>query len=286
MHPIFGVSLSLLVVIALVCVVSFFCSKYMLQVSYYTVNTRGIEKSLRIVQLTDLHNSVFGPKNRRLVEKVAAQSPDLIFVTGDTVNQNKSRTDIAENLIRKLCEIAPVYYAYGNHEAEHEQRWGSNFQALMENAGATVVESSYVDVEVKGQSLRIGGIYGYCLPDMDSEEDFEAETVFLTQFQQTERCKILLCHMPVCWLLNGSLDYWKIDLVFSGHVHGGQIIFPFVGGLYAPDMGFFPGKLSGVYDSEDSDNKLILSRGLGSTEKIPRMNNLPEILVADIIPEK
>lgn len=237
---------------------------------------------IRILQLTDLHNSTFGKENQRLIKMIQVQNPDLIFMTGDMVNQDEESTDIVVDLVRRLSEIAPVYYSYGNHEDVHAQSWGTDFPRIIAAAGAVVLERSYVDTEVKGLPVRIGGIYGYCLPDMESGEDFEEETLFLQEFQNTDRYKMLLCHMPVCWISNGSLDYWDIDLVFAGHAHGGQVVIPFLGGLYAPDQGLLPGKLQGVFDSEDGNGHLILSSGLGSEGIVPRWNNLPEVLQVDL----
>lgn len=239
---------------------------------------------IRIVQLTDLHNSEFGPSNARLVSKVASQKPDLIFLTGDLLNSDQERTDVAVNLIGKLSQIAPTYISYGNHEAEYEEKYGTDLKPLYESAGGTVLDRSYVDIEVNGARLRIGGIYGYCLrPDLlDSGEAVPEEVHFLEDFQNTDRETMLLCHMPAAWLQWGSLDAYQIDTVWSGHVHGGQMIFPLIGGLYGPDFGWFPGRLQGLYSSQDGSSTLILSRGLGNRDKIPRLNNIPEILVADM----
>lgn len=76
-----------------------------------------------------------------------------------------------------------------------------------------------------------------------------------------------------------------MDRVFSGHVHGGEGILPFVGGLYTPDFGWFLGKLQGVYYSNEGNKELIISRGLETTESVPRFKNVPEVVVVDLVPQ-
>lgn len=265
---------------------SLLISNYSLNVQNYRLTVPCFTAPLRIIHLTDLHNSEFGEGNERLIRKVAEQEPDLILITGDLLNQNEERTDIATNLIAGLAPIAPVYVSYGNHEVQHERTFGTDLRTLYTEAGATVLEREWTDVEIKGQELRIGGIYGYCLPAKYREtgEAREDECAFLEAFQDTDRTKLLLCHMPVCWLINGSLDAWDVDLVFAGHVHGGQVRFPLIGGLWAPDQGWFPGRVCGLYSSQDGEQTLVLSRGLGNTDAIPRFNNIPEIVVLDLVP--
>lgn len=261
-------------------------SRSSLTVSHYEVTSSLFTGSFRVLQLSDLHNSEFGPENERLVEAVRKEKPDLIFLTGDLVNAKEDRTDLAVHLIAKLAEIAPVYASNGNHELEYQQNYGTDLTPLYEEAGAVMLEKTWQDVDVKGQALRIGGIYGYCLP-AKYEKTGEArpeETRFLTDFQETDRYTLLLCHMPVCWLINESLTEWDVDCVFAGHVHGGEVILPGIGGLYGPDLGWFPGRLWGVYPTEDGTKTLILSRGLGTTEKVPRFHNIPEIVVTDFGP--
>lgn len=266
---------------------NFYQSEYSLSSISYEVKADKIQKSIRLVQITDLHNSIFGDNNQNLLDLVAEQAPDLILITGDLLNSDESETDIATNLISGLGSIAPVYVSLGNHEVEYQQNYGIDITQLYEDTGAVVLDRQYQDLEVNGQKVRLGGIYGYCLPEkyLETNEANPEECAFLSDFQNTDLYTILMCHMPVCWMINDGLDEWDVDCVLAGHVHGGQVILPLIGGVYAPDMGWFPGKLQGLYSSEDGSSTMVLSTGLGNTESVPRFNNIPEVVTVDILPK-
>lgn len=253
-------------------------SQKYISVTRYRYQNPEIKQSFKIVDLTDLHNFQYGDENCRLINKVKNESPDVIFLTGDMLNADEERTDILMNLIQQLVNIAPVYASLGNHEIEYMQLSGNrNLIAQMEEAGATVLDKKYIDIEIKNQKVRLGGIYGYVLSSDDKEDP---EQTFMEEFQDTDRFKILLSHMPEGLLLWKSMEYWDVDLVFSGHVHGGQMRIPFVGGLYDPEEGFFPTYTKGMY--ECGNGTMVLSAGLGSSRGIPRVNNLPELVVCEI----
>lgn len=286
-HPGRYIALGILLCLAVCTGILLYRSKYCLTEAQYTIQSDKITSPVRVVQLTDLHNSTFGRDNEKLAELVAQAQPDLIFITGDLLNANVERTDIATGIITKLSAIAPVYVSLGNHETEYFERYGTDLIPLYQDAGATVLEQDYVDVTVNGQNLRIGGLYSYCLSwrYLDSGGADPAECAFLSEFQDTDAYTMLLCHMPVCWIQGNSLEDWDVDCVFSGHIHGGQIILPGIGGVYAPDMGWFPGRLRGLYPSADGTSTVVLSSGLGNTEWIPRFHNVPEVVTVDSLPE-
>ncbi len=266
--------------------ISLWQSKYSLSISNYKIFASGIPAPIRIVQLTDLHNAEFGEGNSRLIDKVKAQEPDVIVLTGDLVTYSEEEHAVAVELITELSEIAPVYASLGNHEKEYRKTFGIDIAKVYSDAGAIVLDKAYVDIEIKGQPVRLGGILGYCLAEqyLKSGEAKQDEIDFLKDFQDTDRYTILLAHNPTSWLVNTNLDDWDIDCVFSGHAHGGQVRLPFIGGLYAPDLGYFPGKLEGLYHSKDGSKTLVLSRGLGASGWAPRFWNFPEIVVVDLVP--
>jgi len=261
-------------------------SNRVLSLDFEEVSVPKLTEPVRIVQLSDLHNAQFGENNEELLAAVAAQQPDLIFFTGDLVIGREKKTDAAMALVEKLVEIAPVYVSVGNHEQMHENNFGSDLTGMLEYRGAKVLEFSYEDITVGNQDLRIGGISGYCIPDiyLATGEANLAECEFLWDFQNTERCTLLLAHMPCCWIRNDGISLWDADLVFAGHTHGGQVRIPFVGGVAAPDMGWFPGWLEGQFPSRDGTKTLILSRGLSNSLPVPRLNNPPQVLVVDLVP--
>lgn len=262
-------------------------SSNVLSVSHYQISTDKLSKPVRILQLSDLHNKVFGKDNQKLINLTKEQSPDLIFMTGDLLNSDETGTDTVTDLISELSKLTSVYISLGNHETAYQEKYDVDIKEIYEAAGAVLLDKQYEDILVNGQKIRLGGIYGYCLPAkyLQTNEANQEECDFLTDFQNTDTYTILMCHMPVCWVYNNGLSEWNVDCVFSGHAHGGQIVVPFLGGLYAPDMGGFPGRLEGLYYSQDAEKMMILSRGMGTSMVLPRINNTPEVVVTDLLPQ-
>ncbi len=254
---------------------------------HYTVAVEGLTNGVRAAVISDLHGRELGKDNVRLIAKTAEQFPDVIFLDGDLIDRNSGEEDVREleRLIQSLCEIAPVFFSLGNHE----QAYMRNDDTLLERieaAGATVVNDSFVDVSIADQTLRIGGTLGYGFYFGRSEEEFttSAEYVFLKEFENTDFPTICLAHRPDTFIFNGAYDMWDIDVVVSGHTHGGLVRLPFVGGLYAPMQGFFPEYDRGYFQLGDN-MQMIISSGLAGHGVLPRVNNLPEIVVVDLVPK-
>lgn len=254
-----------------------------LKVTHYIIRA-DIVGSIRVVQLTDLHNAEFGEKNRKLVSLVAEQQPDIIIMTGDMLVREDPNTEIVTDLIRSMAAIAPVYFGYGNHESRWERIHSKSLVPILTDAGAYVLNNSFVDVEINGQMYRIGGYMGYYRQPymMTGDEDLvKVEKQFFEDFEDTEYFKILLNHIPTQWVDWKYINKYPVDLVFSGHYHGGQMVLPFIGPVYAPYIGYDPPNVKGVFEGEMAS--CILSTGLGNERWwLPRINNPPEIVVADI----
>lgn len=267
-----------IICVLLVCL-DFILSKEYISVKRYIYENLDIGEEFKVVHLTDLHNYKFGLKNQRLIKKIVKEEPDVVFLTGDMLNADEERTDILTELIEQLVLITPVYASLGNHEVEYMQAVENrDLITQMEQAGAMVLDKQYLDIEINGQEVRLGGIYGYVLA---TEWQDGSEQRFMEEFQNTDRFKILLSHIPEGLLLWKSMEYWDVDLVFSGHVHGGQVRLPFIGGLYDPEEGYFPTYTKGMFKC--GNGMMILSAGLGSSRGIPRVNNLPEMVVCEVV---
>lgn len=263
----------------------FYISSKSLTINEYTVE-KSVTSSIRILQLSDLHSAEFGDNNEELVDLVKKQSPDLIVMSGDMINRDEENLDIITDLISSLSDVAPIYYGYGNHEVDWIESFGFDLEDKLTQAGSVVLNNSYRDVSVNDSELRIGGYMGYYRqPGMltQDEEQKKIELDFANDFENTDRLKILINHIPTQWVDWDYINEYPVDIVFSGHYHGGAIRIPIIDqGLYAPYVGWFPPYTKGMFTG--SQATCVLSTGLGSEHNIPRLNNPPEIVIVDVVP--
>ncbi len=234
-------------------------------VTEYEVKVAGLPDAfdgMRVVQLSDLHNVKFRDGNKKLLELTADAEPDVIFITGDMLDSRRTDAKVALELAEALTELAPVYYVTGNHEARIGEY--ADFEQAMEQLGITLLRNRTVTLERNGELLNIAGV------------DDPAFGAGYAGWQAAgDGCTLLLAHRPE---LFKEYAEGGADLVFSGHVHGGQIRLPVLGGVYGPGQGFFPEYDSGVYSTMGST--MIVSRGIGNSIFPFRVNNAPEIVLA------
>ena len=266
--------------------ISTFQSFYSLSVNSFTYPTPKVSSQVRLCVLADLHDRSFEEKNSRLVSKVESVNPDLIILDGDMLNHDSPDADIVCTLISKLKDICPVYFGLGNHEIENRDRIDHQLVSKIEDAGAVVLDEDYEDIEVNGNTIRLGGLYAYAFGSGPVENEaalVEPEVkAFLEEYQNTDNLKIMMSHRPDSFIFGDASKVWDIDLVISGHLHGGQVVLPFLGGVFGGDQGYFPKYIHGMYEKDNMN--IFITSGLGSGHKpLPRFNNIPEIAVIDIV---
>lgn len=230
-----------------------------------------------IVQISDLHNKVFRTKQSSLLKNIIEASPDIIVITGDLVDRRMYDLDDAMLFVDGAVRIAPVYFVSGNHEAWSE-KYDEVSQRLIDS-GVVILDDTKVELNRNGEVVELLGL---------SDPDFLTSTYFegtkysglkehLIELADESVFQILLSHRPELFDLYVDSN---IDLIFTGHAHGGQFRIPRIGGLIAPDQGLFPKYTSGAYKEEQST--MVVSRGLGNSIIPIRIFNRPEVVIVTL----
>ena len=230
-----------------------------------------------IAQVSDLHNAEFGEGNSDLLALLSEVEPHVIVLTGDLIDSRHTDMDIALDFAGKAVQIAPVYYVSGNHEARVPEY--AELKMGLTDLGVTVLENQKVQITRDGESITLMGIQD---PSFHTDYLFgDAESVSrqaISSLQnESDGFTVLLSHRPELFDLYVDTG---VDLVFSGHAHGGQFRLPFVGGLVAPNQGFFPRYDAGQFIEKNTT--MIVSRGVGNSIIPFRINNPPEIVVVEL----
>lgn len=221
-----------------------------------------------IAQISDLHNKEFGADQKILLNKLKRSSPDIIVITGDLIDRRRYDPAAAMRFVEGAAQIAPVYYVSGNHEA-----WSGRYPAIKSsllNAGVHVLDNSLVELSLGEASINLLGLKDPAFGDSSYIKS-------LRRWSSNEAFQVLLSHRPELFELYAENN---MDLVFTGHAHGGQVRLPLVGGLAAPDQGLFPRYTSGCYRKEGC--AMFVSRGLGNSIFPLRLFNRPEIVIVTL----
>ena len=227
----------------------------------------------KIVQISDLHNAEFGTDNQKLIDILKSEAPDAIVITGDLIDARRTNTEIAESFARRCMEIADCYYVPGNHEARLGGTYDAFESALIAD-GVNVLRNGSVRIRKGMDAIRIVGADD---PAFAKASDAITNLDAALEALSSDDFTILLAHRPE---LIDEYSKWGIDLVLSGHAHGGQIRLPGIGGLYAPGQGFFPKYTSGNYTVGDTE--MIVSRGIGNSAFPLRVNDRPEVVIVTL----
>lgn len=245
----------------------------------YTICSQRLPKSFdgyKIAHVSDLHNAQLDEGNEKLLQLLRQARPDMIAITGDLIDSRKLDMETAMAFIHQAVQIAPCYYVTGNHEARLE-----TYDALkdqMETVGVTVLEDETVQITKDGQSFTLIGLQDPSFHGVYKPENIEKlADEQLTRLHTDDSFSVMLFHRPSYFPVYVSHG---VDLVLSGHMHGGQFRLPFLGGVYTPSHGFFPDYDGGLYT--DGNTNMLVSRGLGNSAFPFRFNNRPEIILIQL----
>ena len=267
-------------ILALVMLISAVDCWLNIDVTEYEEKLPGIKSSVKIVCISDLHGWRYGRENERLIELIKAQSPDVLVIAGDMLTRRASKRMVARMLavMEKLTELAPVYYAMGNHEADYMAEHGTKWLDDVANTGAFVLYDSIEDVHIGESIIRIGGASGRYF---DKSERDEITYKMLREIGTSSVPSVAVIHQPENLLWRSDRTGWSADLYLCGHNHGGVWRIPGIGGVMSPAEGLFPKYDKGRFGTDDNI-PFIINGGLSGYYFIPRVFNHPEICVIEL----
>jgi len=231
----------------------------------------------KIAHISDPHSK----PAKGVLEIVEGTSPDITVITGDLLNDDEKSTAEIDELVSSLLEISPVYFISGNHDL-----WRVNHKGIFrkyEEMGAVFMDNKTVFIEKNGEKIAISGV-----PDPFSrvpEKISENTKKSLKGIIMPEGFNILLFHRAN---LFDQIKNYGYDLILSGHMHGGQIRIPKLGGVLAPSSAMlskkrmlFPEFTGGVVTSKECT--MVVNRGIGNTLPLPRLGNAPEVGIITLL---
>ena len=253
----------------------------------YQITSKVLPKEfdgVKIAYLSDLHSVSFGEGNKQLLELLQKAQPDYVFLGGDLiVGRREFPSEVALMLCQELAKAYPVYMGMGNHEQKlmcYEETKDTLFPVYIEKIkqmGIKVLDNEAVQIKRGAGAIRLYGLtmdykyYGKIWDSVTMEAAYISE---LLGSCRKEEFSVLLAHIPKYF---EAYSAWGADLVLSGHVHGGIMRLPWIGGVIAPDYRLFPKYDAGHFTLGDS--QMVLSRGLGAHTIKLRVFNPPEVSV-------
>ena len=232
----------------------------------------------KIAHISDFHNTNSNRIKNDIKKILEQASPDAIVITGDLVDSRRTNFATVKEFLQVIKHIAPIYYVLGNHESRI-----SNIQDLtydLSNLGINVLRNEETKITKQGTTFEIIGLDDPGFYTLNNKSIVKGVEEWLIKLDNKEdNFKILLTHRPE---LFETYSKYNIDLIFTGHAHGGQIRIPFIGGVIAPGQGLFPKYTKGIYNKNNT--KMIVSRGIGNSKFPFRVNNRPELIFVVLKP--
>lgn len=248
-----------------------------IELNQYTITNEKIPNSFndyRIALVTDLHNDEMGEDNIKLIEILSKANPDMIAIVGDIVDCHDTNIHIAVNFATEATQIAPTYYVTGNHEAFIEEY--TQLENSLISAGVTIMHNKSTELVKDGEFIHLIGVNdpSFTVDYFTGDSASALDSVLNELSLKNDTFKLLLSHRPELFDIYVKHD---IDLILSGHAHGGQFRLPFLGGLYSPNQGLLPKYDAGLFTKNNTT--MIVSRGIGNSAFPIRFNNRPEIIL-------
>ncbi len=245
-----------------------FAETRMIAVRRYSIAIKNLPSNFdgfTLLHISDLHSKWFGRGQRELIELIKQQKYDIVAITGDLVNKRNPEMAPALRLVEELMD-KPVYFVPGNHE------WWSDYhirEPLMKY-GVKILENKASKFYVGQQHIWILGV-----DDPYSGRD-NLEQV-MQEVTDEQSAKILLAHAPNIY---PRAIKEQIDLILTGHIHGGQVRLPLIGAVVAPGQGLFPELDYGLYTTDRTN--MVITGGLGESVLPLRVNVPPEIVLVTL----
>lgn len=248
--------------------------------SLYEKNLPAEFDGFKIAHISDPHSN----PSDGVFEIIKENAPDIIAITGDLVHDDDKPYDKITSLIKKLSGLAPLYAVTGNHDMWHIGH--EKLIQTLENEGAKFLRNEMVEIEKNGSSIALFGLDDPFskLPEKIAQKIDNS----LSKLPEYDGFKILLFHRAN---LFDNVKDAGFDLILSGHMHGGQIRLPVLGGVCGPTSAIlsksgilFPKYTAGIYNHKNTS--MIVNRGIGNTLPIPRFGNPPEVGIITLYREK
>ncbi|MBE6647960.1 MAG: metallophosphoesterase [Ruminococcaceae bacterium] len=274
------------------CSVFVYIQNYGLQKTKYNLTFDNLPESFngtKVLHLTDIHRKSFGKDQNKIISMIREEKPDLIVVSGDIIycyNHWYNFGYSYEKDLKKVMKIFdslskeyPIYYTPGNHECK--SGYYPYIREALLDSGVTVLDSDIKTLEKNGEKISIIGLKDPTFwggSNIVLDEYINKTHLELTNLKEkVNGFTLLISHRPEIFDVYRQAE---VDVVFTGHAHGGQWIFPLVGPVFAPQQGYFPKYTSGVHTF--GKTKVIISRGLGNSSMPLRLFNRPEIVIATL----
>ena len=273
-----------LVVLLAALAVFLYSQNNIIDLTSYELHSEKIYNEIKIAHLSDLHSKPF----RKVIRKLTKINPDLIFITGDYINDHAKNKDKMLEYGEELLSIAPVYYITGNHE--RRLNFFDEMMTELEAVGFNVLLDRIEEIRLKNNVIQVLGLD----ENQANFDDYKARkngtfkykdnSELFYSLSEKQGYKIVLSHFPENFRAVDENNYsqYDFDLQLSGHAHGGQFILPFIGPVFSPGQGIFPKYARGSFGDRP---RLIVSRGLGNAEFPFRLFNHPEINIIKLSKE-